>query len=338
MRKQFLSVIGFICCCSLYARMPYSDFGDMPGCCVVYKESGGNFINIVNIGNGYIARYRDTEKGKACSATVKIVKGFNTAVELIEVNEGTEEDFENIIKPKITNLFFYTDMNMRNNLPKSFVTTRKDLFSGNITRSGLVDFFIPITNLIWEKDENDSVITKCIQFGLLSPDEVNYFLNSADIPEPEVREDMKKIKPKKLKKITYNNFELQLPQDYVLNAGYYVLPNTTKSDSMIYTEKISLQQENLKDFYAYIMRDILSITMNACVVPDSFEMKKIGKAICVTYDVITYQYWELNTIKLCLFSDDGENFDVLRINGYSSFIEKNIDMINQIIESAKVIK
>ena len=263
--------------------MPYSDFGDMPGCCVVYKESGGNFINIVNIGNGYIARYRDTEKGKACSATVKIVKGFNTAVELIEVNEGTEEDFENIIKPKITNLFFYTDMNMRNNLPKSFVTTRKDLFSGNITRSGLVDFFIPITNLIWEKDENDSVITKCIQFGLLSPDEVNYFLNSADIPEPEVR-------------------------------------------------------ENLKDFYAYIMRDILSITMNACVVSDSFEMKKIGKAICVTYDVITYQYWELNTIKLCLFSDDGENFDVLRINGYSSFIEKNIDMINQIIESAKVIK
>ena len=43
-------------------------------------------------------------------------------------------------------------------------------------------------------------------------------------------------------------------------------------------------------------------------------------------------------MKLCLYSDDGENFDVLRINGYSSFIEKNIDMINKIIESAKVIK
>lgn len=43
-------------------------------------------------------------------------------------------------------------------------------------------------------------------------------------------------------------------------------------------------------------------------------------------------------MKLCLFSGDGDNFDVLRINGYSSFIEKNIDMVNKIIETAKVKK
>ena len=338
MKKKFLLMIGFICSCSLYARMTYSDFGDTAGSCVVYKESGGNFINIVNIGDGYITRYRDTEKQQAYTATVKIVKGFNTAVELTEINEGTKEDFENIIKPKIINLFFYTDMNMRKNLPGSFVTVKKDLFSGEVTRSGLVDFFIPITNLIWEKDEHDTVITECIQFGVISPNEIHDFLNSADIPEPKVREDMKKIQPKKSKKTAYNNFELQLPQNYVSDSGYYVLPNTTKRDSVIYTEKISLQKENLEDFYAYIMRDILFTSMNACIIPESFKMEKIGNAICVTYDAVTYQYWELNTMKLCLFSDDGENFDVLRINGYSSFIEKNIDMINKIIESAKVIK
>ena len=107
-------------------------------------------------------------------------------------------------------------------------------------------------------------------------------------------------------------------------------------DTYNYT-KLPYKYEN-EYFYTYILGDILSASMNGCVVPTSFKMEKIGSAICVTYNVISYDYWELNTLKICLFSDDGENFDILRINGYSSFIEKNIDMINKIIETAKVKK
>lgn len=336
-KKILLLIIFALICNFLFAQMSYDELNDTAGLGVVYREKNGNFINLVNIGTGYIIRYRDFENLKACTATVKISKGFNTSIELIEMYEGNKEDFNTILKPKLSNLFFYTDMGMRKNLPGSFVTTKKDLFSGKVTKSGLVDFFIPITNLIWEKDENDEIITECIQFGALSPDELSYFLDSADIPEPKNRE-MNKVKPKKSTKVTYNNFELLLPKNYVLDSSYYVLPDTTKMDSIIYTDKISLTEAGFKDFYAYILSDILSSSMKACVVPTSYKMEKIGNAICITYDVITYDYWELNTVKLCLFSEDGENFDVLRINGYSSFIEKNIDMINKIIETAKVKK
>ena len=336
MKKLIVFILSVFLCTGLFAQMSYLDLGDLAGLGVVYRESNGNFINLVNIGTGYMVRYRDMENQTACTATVNITKGFMTSIELIEMNEGTEEDFNKILKPKLSNLFFYTDMNMRNKLPASFVSKKADL-DGNVIRSGLVDFFVPITNLIWEKDENENIITECIQFGALSPDELSYFLDSADIPAPTIRE-MNKVKVKKTAKVKYNNFELQLPKNYVLDGEYYVCPDTTKRDSVILTDKFSLQDYGYTDYYTYIMVDMLSTSMSACVVPDSFNMEKIGNAIVVTYDAITYEYWELNTIKLCLFSEDGENFDLLRINGYSSFIEKNIDMINKIIETAKVKK
>lgn len=295
------------------------------------------YINLVNIGDGYIIKYRDISAQKAYTATVHISRGFNTSVELVEVKEGTKEDFEKILKPKLLNLFFYTDMEMRKKLPESFVSTKKDLLSDKIINSGLVDFFIPITNLIWEKDENEKIITECIQFGVLSANELSYFLNSADIPAPKIR-DMNKVKPKKSVKVHYNNFELQLPKNYVLDSNYYVSPDTTGRDSVIYTGKVSLKEYGCKDFYAFILGDILATSMNGCVVPTSFKMEKIGNAVCVTYDVISYDYWELNTLKLCLFSDDGDELNILRINGYSSFVEKNISMINKIIETAEVKK
>lgn len=336
MKKGWIILTAFVLFNNcLFAQMSYAELGDIAGLGVVYREENGNFINIVNIGNGYIIRYRDVVNQKACTATVKITKSFNTEIELIEMNEGQKEDFDTVLKPKLANLFFYTDMGMRKKLPGSFITTKKDLFSGKATKSGLVDFFIPITNLIWEKDENGTIITECIQFGAVSPNELSYFLDSADIPAPKIRE-MNKVVPKENRKINYNNFELQLPANYILDSNYYVLPDTTKMDSVIFTDKVSLGEVGFKDFYTYILSDILSSSMKACVVPTSYKMEKIGNAICVTYDIITYEYWELNTVKLCLFSDDGENFDVLRINGYSSFIEKNSEMINKIIETAKV--
>lgn len=337
MKKKFLLAISVLLCNFVFAQISFSELGDRAGLGVVYRENTGNLINLINIGDGYIVRYRDMLNQKAYSATVKISKGFNTSIDLIEINEGTKEDFETILKPKLANLFFYTDMGMRQKLPSSFVTTKEDLFSGKIIKSGLVDFFIPITNLIWEKDEDGTILTECIQFGVLSPDELPYFLNSADIPEPIIRH-MNKVKPKDSVKVEYNNFELQLPKNFILDSNYYILPDTTKRDSMIYAEDVSLKEYGYKDFYTYILGDILSASMNGCVVPTSFKMEKIGSAICVTYNVISYDYWELNTLKICLFSDDGENFDILRINGYSSFIEKNIDMINKIIETAKVKK
>ena len=337
MKKIVLLILSILLCDCVFAQMSFSELGDRAGLGVVYRENTGNFINLVNIGDGYIMRYRDMANQKAYAATVNIIKGFNTAVELIEVNEGTKEDFETILKPKLLNLFFYTDMGMRKNLPGRFVTIKKDLVSGTIIKSGLIDFFIPITNLIWEKDEHENITTECIQFGVISPEELSYFLNSADIPKPKIR-DMNKVKPKKIVKVDYNDFELQLPENYVLDSNYYVFPDTTKRDSVIYTEKISLKEYGFKDLYTYILGDILITSMKGCVVPASYKMEEIGNAVCVTYDVISYDYWELNTLKLCLFSDDGDNFDVLRINGYSSFIEKNIDMINKIIKTAKVKK
>ena len=335
MKKIIVFILSVFLSTGLFAQMTFMDLNDLAGLGVVYRESNGNFINLVNIGTGYMVRYRDMENQTACTATVNITKGFMTSIELIEMNEGTEEDFNKILKPKLSNLFFYTDMNMRTQLPGSFVSKKTDL-DGNVIRSGLVDFFVPITNLIWEKDENENIITECIQFGSLSPNELSYFLDSADIPAPVIRE-MNKVKVKKSAKVKYNNFQLQLPKNYVLDGQYYVLPDTTKMDSVIYTEKFSLADYGYADYYTYILGDMLSTSMNACVVPTSYKMEKIGNAVVVTYDAITYQYWELNTIKLCFFSEDGENFDVLRINGYSSFIEKNIDMINKIIETAKVL-
>ena len=54
--------------------------------------------------------------------------------------QPSTEDFETILKPKLLNLFFYTDMGMRKNLPGRFVTIKKDLVSGTIIKSGLIDF------------------------------------------------------------------------------------------------------------------------------------------------------------------------------------------------------
>lgn len=335
--KRIILLLSIILVCFVAtAQKSYSSFSDIPGICVVYKESNGNFINLVNVNEGYIVRYRDSENKKAYTAQVFITKGFNTQIDLIRMLEGEGSDFDTIIKPKLENLFFYTDYNMRQNLPSAFVSTKKDILSGEIIKTGTVDFFIPITNLICEKDGKGNILTQCIQFGLVKPQELSDFFDSPDIPPVNNRE-MNKVAVKEYSKINFNDFILNLPANYTLQNGYYVIDDTTKQDSVIYTDLISLSSMGLTDIYAYIMLDLLSTSTNAIVVPDSFKMEKIGDAICVTYDVITCQYWELNTIKLCLFSSDGDNFDILRINGYASFIEKNIDMINKIIADAKVI-
>lgn len=127
-KKILLLIIFALICNCLFAQMSYDELNDAAGLGVVYREKNGNFINLVNIGTGYIIRYRDLENQKACTATVKISKGFNTSIELIEMNEGNKEDFNTILKPKLSNLFFYTDMGMRKNLPGSFVTTKKIYF------------------------------------------------------------------------------------------------------------------------------------------------------------------------------------------------------------------
>jgi hypothetical protein len=333
MKKLTVLFLNLIIYASIFAQITYNNLGDCPGSCVVYQENTGNMINIVNVKDNYIIRYRDTSKNTAYSCKVNIEKSFNTKITYIESIEGTKEDFEKILLPIMQDLFFYTDMNMRNNLPGSFIATKKDLLSGKIMRSGLVDFYIPITNLVYEKDENDIIIKKCIQFGMISPNEMKYFLNSATIPAPVIRQ-MDKIKLQETKKVEFNNFNLELPTNWVLDNGYYILPNTTKRDAILYTEKISIDEMKLSDFYAYIMIDLLNV--NAIVVPDSLKIEKLGEAICVTYNVMDYQYLELNTCKLCMFSEDGRNFDILRINGYSQFIDLNIDMINRIIEKGEV--
>jgi len=56
--------------------MSFSELGDRAGLGVVYRENTGNFINLVNIGDGYIMRYRDMANQKAYAATVNIIKGF----------------------------------------------------------------------------------------------------------------------------------------------------------------------------------------------------------------------------------------------------------------------
>lgn len=171
--KRIILLLSIIFVCSVAtAQKSYSSFSDIPGICVVYKESNGNFINLVNVNEGYIVRYRDSENKKAYTAQVFITKGFNTQIDLIRMLEGEESDFDTIIKPKLENLFFYTDYNMRQNLPSAFVSTKKDILSGEIIKTGTVDFFIPITNLICEKDGKGNILTQCIQFGLVKPQEL----------------------------------------------------------------------------------------------------------------------------------------------------------------------
>jgi len=79
MKKRFLVLVCIFFCSCVFAQLNYASFGDMPGLGVVYKENNGNFINLVNVGDGYIIRYRDMENHTACAALVEINKIFETA-------------------------------------------------------------------------------------------------------------------------------------------------------------------------------------------------------------------------------------------------------------------
>jgi len=73
MKKRFLVLVCIFFCSCVFAQLNYASFGDMPGLGVVYKENNGNFINLVNVGDGYIIRYRDMENHTAETYTEGLV-------------------------------------------------------------------------------------------------------------------------------------------------------------------------------------------------------------------------------------------------------------------------
>ena len=70
MKKTVLLILSILLCNCVFAQMCFSELGDRAGLGVVYRENTGNFINLVNIGDGYIMRYRDMSNQKAYAATV----------------------------------------------------------------------------------------------------------------------------------------------------------------------------------------------------------------------------------------------------------------------------
>ncbi|AEE17803.1 hypothetical protein [Treponema brennaborense] len=334
MKKQlFLLVLSFLAV-NLFAQKLDTDFlSDMPGACVIYSDKDGNRINLVNAQDCFYVRYRPAGTEDGITSKISIKKAFYTEIKFLEAVEGSKDDFESIVKPKLVNIFSYTDLGLRENLPSAFISQRNDL-NGNLISSAVIDFYVPITNLISESDANGTVVIKCDRFGSLSPDEIGPFLNSDILPAAVIRE-MNTVKVGKTKNTQIGNIEISLPENFHLEQeNCYALSDTTKRDSIIWSDIIRLDAMQLADFWTYFMIELLNV--NAIVIPDSVEIQKMGNSVCLIYKVMDYEYYELNTCIVCLLSNDGNEFNILKINGYSQFIEKNMEMYKKMIESAKI--
>lgn len=338
MKKKFLLFLGFLLCSvSAFAQYTYKDLNDMPGCCVAYVDADGNHLNIVNVQSAYIASYFN--ENEIYVATFTIEKNFQSTVTLLEALQGSVEECENTIIAQVKEIISMGDYGNRDKLPGGVYVEKKDL-SGKLIKSAVLDFYVPITNIVSISDSEGNMLNRCIYIGAISPDVVNDFLVSVIDTSDGVMRDMKTVKEKSGSKTTIGKLEMKLPKNFEYSSedDAYVLADTTKRDSAIQVFSEDLEEEEMADLHAYFMLQLLS--KEGLIIPESINISEIGKAKILRIDYLSPNYWEFNTVMICMFptDDTGLHYEVMSINGYTSFIEQNMKMYTNLIKSVKVKK
>lgn len=329
-----------------------SQASDRLGFYVIYQDDVGNVLSLVHIDGGYLVRYWNKKTKKNSVAFIDIKKDFftgftyldtapdigNAYTDYVEPLLVTKEEYLNLIEPKLEDLFSYTDMGVRQQMPIGLLISKTDL-NGKLVSEGYVDFYIPITYLHSVKDTRGKTILTCIRFGAIqSYDELPYFFQFNEAFQPNLR-PMKKADTKKWQKVTINNMEMDLPESWqyinMPDLQACVYSQTTQSDSVIFARHTSLAANQCKDVATYIWFFMYNVYKQAAIVPDSVEVKQMGEALWISFDIIDSKYTELNTIILAFFQD-GDTVDYLEITGYADFVAKNKSMYEKIVTSARV--
>lgn len=320
---------------SAFAQYKYNELNDMPGVCVSYINSDGYHLNIVNVGETYVASYFNSEE--IFVAEFKMKKGHQTEYEIVECFAGSNEECWDKLIKAVNNIVSYGDFGYRDNVLQGVNVKRKDL-NGKLLSSAILDFYIPITNVVSVSDGDGNSVSRCVYIGYLGTDEVNSFLTAEMDYSSAVMREMKKVKAKKSQSLTFGNIDLKLPKNFEFNSevNAYVLNDTTKMDSAIQTATINLDELELEDINSYVLYSVL--TAQGIVLPEKISVSQEGDVKIMRIDFIDYNYGEYNTCMQCILQKDERTLEVLVINGYTSFIDLNIDMYKGIIKSMKLKK
>lgn len=336
MKKLLFLILGFVTCAvSVFAQYSFSDLNDMPGACVAYVDVNGNHLNMVNVGETYVASYFNQNEIYAAEFIMK--KGYLTEYEVVYPIAGTKEECEDKLIHAIHEIVSYGDYSYREKVQNRVFVKRQEL-NGKLISSAILDFYIPITNVISISDGEGNVVNHCVYVGYLDPSEVNSFLTAEMDYSSAVMRDMKKIKAKKSQNVTLGNIEVKLPKnfEYSSKVDGYIVKDTTSMDSAIIYANVNLAENQLTDINAYVVSTVL--TTQGIVLPEGISLSQVGDVKIMRIDYISYQYGEYNTVLQCIIQKDENTLECLTINGYTSFIDLNMDMYNEIIKSIKLKK
>jgi bifunctional ADP-heptose synthase (sugar kinase/adenylyltransferase) len=76
--------------------------------------------------------------------------------------------------------------------------------------------------------------------------------------------------------------------------------------------------------------------LGAYIIPDSISYTITQDKAMLQFDFVDYTYGEYNKRIMAFYKKKNKTYDVLQISGYKDCIDKNKDMIDRILKSAKV--